>query len=346
MSQQNIPSAAERARLRRKLIKKVEAIHQIYGEYELLEEISGLVDDLRRRDHRSSQGSGMLLIGPSGAGKTTFVEHYFSRFKRKLKAIVLENGDSADRVPVVLVKVRNSTLKYFTEATYQALVGIEPPPENQYRMTDLIIEKAVDMQVQLFIFDESHQAIQGRDESVVNNFSIFFKDLLNAKRFAILIVGTRDARRYLTVNEELDGRIPIKRELGAFAWDNMIQRGYFLAFLKQFDEHFVPILGGLSGLAEPDMAVRIHAGSGALLRGISMLLEQAGKYAVDDLLAGCEGRITIQHLARAYEDRQRDKGGPNPFLVENPVPYMPVLESEEEPPKSTRRSNKDHRFRP
>jgi hypothetical protein len=267
----------------------------------------------------------MAVFGPTGSGKTKLIHDYTSGFVREKKAIRKDNGDYADRLPVLSVSVRDTTLKSITETLYTALMEEPAPDARRYDLEDSIAGLARDMEVKLVIFDEAHQSIDQRTDSVAKELARFFKDLSNRGIFSMAIVGTEAACRMIKSSPELERRTLVTRWLRPFDWDDRESRSTFLTLLAEFDKELKQVFGKLCGLTNPELAVPIHLASEALIGKLAKLVENAGNEASYDIVDGKADCITVEHFARAFELGALDTGRTNPFRMANVEPWRPPV---------------------
>lgn len=329
----------------------VGAIRSHYVHYEKLEEIKQDWLDLMVRENARSEGGVMTMFGASGSGKSKLIAYFEAEFPVEKGAIQHENGEFADRKPVVIVQVPDTGLKSLIERLYTAATGAEPPTDRRSRIQEAIVHHLREMETKLIIFDETHQATEDKTDVTARAVARLMKDLSNEGLFSILIVGTEDAKLVIKSNKELNRRLCGSANLGPLDWDNAESKETFLDILDEWDDKLESVFGRRCELSADSLAAKIHKASGGLIGLAAMLIETAGKLAATDMVAGSADRITENHLHRAVEKLAIEKGDPNPF--EEPgsrvISVTRTLATENKRVGTGthgRKANKDRNFRP
>lgn len=298
------------------LLRKVEAIRAWYVRYPELEAIRMQFDRLLGRDNSPGEAGCLLLQGPTRAGKTRLILDYVDDHPPSTR----ENGD---RQEVVFIRAPYPcTPKNLMERVARELGHPRPGAIRAkgverggrlFDVMDVVLEYARELGVRLMFIDEIHQMIDQKNHRAVVDGATLLKDLVNAATFCLVLSGTPAAQRIVEAHDELNGRLLGNFKIEAFDWYDAERRTTFINLLAGFDEQlpFEP-----SGLADSEMAARIHVASGGLIGMVAKLLENAGALAVWD----GSSRILMRHLADAHEMVALEKGGPNPFLGPAPTP--------------------------
>lgn len=267
------------------------------------------------RDNKASEGGCMLLTGQSGSGKSKFIEEFCSGYPRKAHALVDQRGNRSDHAPVICVPVPDATMKGLTKTLYQVLSGIEAPNKmDRFGLKEAVKHFTRQMDTRLIIFEETHQVINRKTDNVTLELGDFFKDLLNEGQFCIVIVGTDTAKRIVISNPELERRVLQAHELLPFNWDDLSQRHDFKDLLVTFDDRLEEIFGQRSGLAKPELALRIYKASSGVVGLVAKLLENAGRFAARESASNPNVHVDITHLRKAF-DGANLHARKNPFIV-------------------------------
>lgn len=297
-------------------MRAVEAIRAWYVRYPGLETIRQQFDRMRDRDNSPGESGCMLLHGPSRSGKTRLITDYVEDHPPV-------RGEDGDRQEVVYIKAPYPcTPKNLME---QVARDLGHPRPNAIRTArygrggrlfdtmDVVLSYARELGVRLMFIDEIHQMIDQKNNRAVMDGATLLKDLVNEATFCLVVSGTSSAKRIFECHEELRGRMLGNFELQPFQWYDVDRRATFITLLERLDGE-LPF--ERSGLADDDMAVRIHVASRGLIGEVAKLIENAGILAVQQDAP----RILMRHLAEAFEMAALEKGGANPFLGPTPKP--------------------------
>lgn len=291
---------------RQHLHDQITALREIYLPYQALDDIQQDLEILRQRDNRGSEGGILILTGPSRSGKTKVLKDFARLHPEQPGAIRKPNGEFATRKPVVCVKVPDTNEKNLTERLLAALLGVETREvkgmgTRRFDIQDEILQVAAEIETKLVVLDEAHQGIGNRDLKSVGVMSTVLKDLVNGCVFSMAVAGTDRARALQEASDEFRERCIYDYTLDAFNWDNAEHRRVLADVLREYDEHLREnVFGRLSGLAEPGIASALCAAGGGLIGSVAVLVENGGKMAADDMLAGGAKCLTLDHLAKAF----------------------------------------------
>lgn len=297
----------------------VERLHGIYTPYPRLDAIKAGIVDLIGRSNRSSQGDIQVLVGPTRAGKSHLLDDLMLDFKPEPNAIRHENGDFCDRVPVVISKVPDSTVKRVAEHIYRSISGrkvseVLGKRYNKDDVQDEIVRLARECELKLLILDEAHQSIDQRTDKVAFEVAVLLKDLVNEALFSILVVGTENAMRLIQANKEVEGRTTVIYRIEPFD-RSPDSRRVWLDILQDYDaELALNVFGKPSGLTAPDVAEALLNASLGIVGYMATLVEKAAIMAVDDMIAGAKDPgIEWRHLEAAFAAWAPGIGRVNPF---------------------------------
>ena len=299
-------------------------VREKYVDYDRLTFIKEELDILRYRDNKASEGGVMAIVGEPGSGKTKLIMDYMSGVPVQRKAIQTTDG-WADRCEVLDFNIKDASAKNVLEIMYSKMTGIAPGDLRRFDLGTKVPQFAKEMQVQLMIFDEAHQAIDDKTDKVAKDLARLFKDLSNEGAFSVALAGTpEDVERLVLANDELERRVLGYHELLPLRWDQLTERAVFIEILNLYDEYFAEVFGKLSGLAAPDTALRIHIASFGVVGLAAKLIEraaiQAGREQIarkrdSALLIPQATCITWKHLEEAFTYRKKNDGRPNAFLI-------------------------------
>lgn len=304
---------------REALRKSVEDIHAIYTPFPRLDAIKAGIIDLIGRSNRSSQGDIHVLIGPTRSGKSHLLDDLMHDYPRRPNGIQSGKGDFCDHVPVVISQVPNSTVKSVAEHIYRSIAGMHPDQVlgSRYKLDQIvseIIRLATECGLKLLILDEAHQAIDQKTDRVALNVAVLIKDLVNAKVFSVLVVGTENAMRLINANSEVQARTTRVYRLEPFGRSTEDRQDWSDILGDVDDALASEVFGVRSGLTAPDMAEALLTGAMGIVGNMASLVEGGGVRALDDMIAGAERPgITWRHLEATFASWAPGIGRVNPF---------------------------------
>ncbi len=283
------PHAPAREFDRLALLHKINDIRRIYVPYEKLGKIKGSVVDLIDRDNSGSQGNIQVILGPSRSGKTRFIEDLMRDYPVEREAILSENNNWADRKTVVFTSVADAKDVPVAEGIYKSLSGrsVKDVLGSKIKIGDIkegIKMLAVECGMKLLILDEAHQSIDNKTDTVAKNVAILIKDLVNDKKFSILLVGTDETMRLVRAREEVRKRTTHVHRIKPFG-ANPHDRTVWNEILQDIDDDLsANVFEASSGLTAPDMSSALMAACSGILGEMTTLMEQAAILALDEMI--------------------------------------------------------------
>jgi len=248
----------------------------------------------------------LLLVGPTGAGKSTLVGTY----AQEHPAVLTEEGVT---YPVVRATIPSpATIKALAIALLAALGDPRAASGTVGAMTYRLTHYFRDCKVELLILDELQHFRDRDNRRVLKNASNWLKTLIKETGVACVLVGLQgEAEEVVRLNPQLARLFGAPHALLPFAWEERRPETVreFVAFLTLL-EGALP-LAERPDLSELGMARRLHTASGGVMAYLMELLRGA------TYLALTEGRVTLDRdvLGRAFEQRLASlrRGTANPF---------------------------------
>jgi hypothetical protein len=254
----------------------------------------------------------LLLVGPTGAGKTTLIDSYTQEYSPVFT-------DTSIRRPVVQATIPTpATVKNLETTLLDALGDPRAGQGTIGGMARRLINFFRDCKVELLILDELQHFVDRDSQKVLQTVSNWLKTLVKETKVACVLVGLEgEAEQVVDANPQLARLFGDPYVLGPFEWDEgrpaTIQ--VFRTFLSQL-ERLLP-LNEPSHLAERQTAWRCFVACEGVIGYLMALIRRA------TYLALTQGREYLDHvlLADAFAQRLAGtrRGIPNPFIGDLPV---------------------------
>jgi len=283
--------------------RQIEGIRVAYPRWQ------GIVDEIERCQEWAAVAAEppcLLVVGPTGAGKSTLVGSY----AREHPAVLTETGTT---YPVVTATIPSpATIKSLAMVLLAALGDPRATSGTVGSMTYRLTRYFRDCQVELLILDEVQHFRDRDSRRVLENASNWLKTLIKETGVACVLVGLQgEAEEVVGLNPQLARLFGAPHVLLPFGWDERRPETVreFVSFLALV-ERALP-LAERPALAEMGMARRLHGASGGVMAYLMELVRGA------TYLALAEGRATLdgEVLGRAFAQRLASvrRGTANPF---------------------------------
>lgn len=260
----------------------------------------------------SGCGGGVLITGPSGAGKTVLASSYAARFTRS-------SSLSGTRIPVLVVTVPSSpTANSLSEAILIALGYSKAYRGSSPQKTVMIHDFFNECHVELLILDEFHHLFYAPTITHFRDVTDWLKNLISVTNIAVVACGLPEAQAVVDANEQLARRFSTRFALSPFDFSDQYDFNEFRSVLKLLQEH-VPIPFE-TPIYEANMARRMLVASHGLLDYVHKILEGAVSVAVTHGF----NDIDLAVLAAGFRDRvwQEVPDRLNPFHPESSLRPM------------------------
>ncbi|MDR6885413.1 TniB family NTP-binding protein [Bacillus sp. 3255] len=225
----------------------------------------------------------LCILGESGAGKTTVLEHYRDKFPRR------EEKDGST-IPVLLVELPSGAKP--KDVASKILFEMGDPffdKGTEKTMKVRIVDYIDKCGVQLLILDEFNHLIDSDTKRVLQKVADWIKGLANTVKIPIILSGVPAAERIFKVNIQLDTRFTNRQRLKPFKFDKN-----FRGLLKGIDEEH-PFTES-SHLSDPKMAEKLYYATRGNMRILMRLIESATYEAV----AADRNKLTEDDLFVAF----------------------------------------------
>ena len=232
---------------------------------------------------------GLLIVGDSGAGKSTALEDYWSRFP-EIRLEDTKDGSFGG------VAVPPATLERLEDGNIRRVLWLEMPKRPTQRSfmaailgsmgykagehwnTDDIIKKIVfyadQLGVEVILVDEGHSLVAEGDAAATRDVIEFLKSLLNRIGIPIVIAGLphllqlRDKR----IDKQMARRLHPSVHLRPYSWGDRAGRIKFIALIKRFEDLLA--LPEPSNLFVEANAARLYVGTGGEVGWVSKYLSR------------------------------------------------------------------------
>lgn len=232
------------------------------------------IDGLLQLYRETGVAQHLLVLGESGAGKTTLCRDFVTRYPR----IVLA---AYDIVPILHISIPPAaTIASATEAMLRCLGDPSPTVGTVSAKTARAIKLARALRVELLLIDEA-QHIQDRGQLPTQYLvGDWLKTMMDEVNVPTILLGLPRTARLLQLNEQVRRRFSRRRylQMGQDA-ETSIEAECLQLFLSLGDVLPIPILCGEFGWK--DMAQRIHYACDGRVAYIKKLLSGAIRVAVD-----------------------------------------------------------------
>jgi len=269
--------------------------------------------ELLERCHRSRQEHGEpscgALLGVSGVGKTSVVDHY-----RKLHPPA--ETETATNQPVLKVTLQPDARPKGIAADLLLAIG---DPAWSSGTVQTLTSRAVKLLrrcgVELIVLDEFHHLFDMDRAKVMTKAAQWLKVLIVNTGIPIVVCGMPEAEHVLRA-EHTERRFKERITLRCFSWRTPAGRREFCGMLKKLDAS-LPLVQE-SGLSEPDVAGRFYLAC----RGVPDYLMSLVRGSLAEALHRGSERIEMADLARVFEL----KLGQQRILAEQSNPFVGSLE--------------------
>ncbi len=216
---------------------------------------------------KNKVGKGLLIIGPSGLGKTTILKHYAAQFPVSVEA-------KFTRIPVLFVSTPSlPTTELMAEAILLALgdpLATKGNTERKFERIKLLLKQC---QVELLIIDEFQHFFYARTIVEFRTITDRIKTFIEATEIAVVLCGLPEAEMVTQSNDQMARRFSCKHTLTPFNLDSEHDFIEFRGVLKAFQEKLP--LRVETPLFEANLARRFLIASNGLLDYVRKILEGA-----------------------------------------------------------------------
>lgn len=259
----------------------------------------------RELESRSADGrtSGLLIIAPSGAGKSALIKYLKSYYPQVVT-------DEYRTCPVIAFTVPTMpSPKTMGAAFLKAMDDVLWDRGTAGKKLDRITNLLIPAKARLVLIDNFQDIPTRRKSRGVLNVATWVRDVCDINFGGIVIaLGTAEAAQVRDANEQVQRRIKARLSLPVFSGETSEEIREFAKLLRGLDKNLP--LAEESGIFLGDMPKRIHCATRGNFDYLIKLLKQAIEIAISE---GRE-RLTMQILHDAFEEEHQDYAcSENPF---------------------------------
>lgn len=308
----------------------LEQASSVFVRYPRLHELHLDIQRCQRVSRLAGEPQCMALEGVTGAGKSTLVQWYASKFERRLT-------DTSTAVPVLYVETPSpATIKDVARAMLESLGDPAAAHGTAGALNSRLVKQIAACGVELVILDDFHHLIDTETDRVLMKVSEWLKTLIKKTGVPYLVVGIEGkVERILRANAQLSRLFAARETLRPFQWDpgrpdTLREFGQFVATLEKGARCELP-----ADLPRTELLYRLYYATDGVVGNLMNLF----RYAM--MLADERGAsvLDLALLAQAFDKRlgQHLHGKANPFDTPAPDRFTPP---EPPPPKETRPGRK------
>jgi hypothetical protein len=289
-------------------LERIPYVELIRVRYPLWEKLYNKLQRCHQRKAIAADPQCMLLVGLSGAGKTTLAASY----ARKYPAILTE---TVTLRPVVMATTPaiasvNNLIMVLLEALGDPGATKGTIGAKERRLVKFFKETCI---VELLILDELQHFVDRDNQRILYNASNWLKAFVKETRVSSLFIGLQDdAEEIVDSNAQLARLFGDPYVLTPFEWDETRPddtKEVFRDFLREI-EKLLP-LKEPSHLAQYDTALRCFAASGGIVSYQMKLVRAATTLALERR----RERLDLDLLSEAFKEElaPQRRGIPDPF---------------------------------
>lgn len=249
-----------------------------------------LLEHCHQQSQLSSEPACGALLGASGVGKTTVIDHY-------RRAHPAEETETATRQPVLMVTLQpNARPKGIAADILFALGDPAWGSGTVQTLTNRAVTLLNHCGVELIVLDEFHHLFDSERARVMTKAAQWLKVLIVNAKIPVVVSGMPEAT-YVLSAEHTERRFKERVALRCFNWRTQPGRREFCGMLKRLDDS-IPLTKP-SELAKPELAGRIYLAC----RGVPDYLMTLIRGGVAEAIGRNAEKIEASDLARVYETK-------------------------------------------
>lgn len=231
--------------------------------------------------------TGTIIIGESGAGKTTVCKTYRDRFP-------VHEEPTRRHTRVVLVSVPSKpTVKSLATAILAAVKFVPISGSNAAKLTETILKQFEGCGVEVMFLDEFQHFLEG-NRNDLREVTNWLKGLIDDLHTAVFLCGVPSLRRVLQTNKQLRRRFSRVTEMGAFNIQSSTEAARFVGILQALCRDMpLPTVD----FKDKEVATKIYFATSGLIDYMCKLINGAYENAVS---RGAK-EVALQDYAAAFK---------------------------------------------
>jgi energy-coupling factor transporter ATP-binding protein EcfA2 len=283
---------------------RYERFKQVIGEMKHLYE---LANDFRRSE-------GMLIMGPSGSGKSRLLERFSSNYPDVRKKTHMSR-------PVITVTMPPKPTEMALLYRIALAFGEQYASGRSYQLLARVINLLIQCETRILVIDEAHHLARRNNLKDAQLAADILKVIMDETKAGLILSGIPEVEEILLSNKQLRGRFTnsVMFEPWVVVSDtqNKERSDINAAHLQEFASIMISLIKGAnyngdsSLFTQPAVIRRIYFATDGRIRYMSRLVATVLAKAIPNEVP----KLEMAHLHAAYTDgiHQRAKPESNPF---------------------------------